>query len=536
MVKPAGGVNPPISTLLSALTPAPYALGALSAVLLLVERVLGVTIAVRLVEQTPSRALLFTGLLAVVFAMRGATRGALRVRARALVHAAAVDALLTGDVVRTSPLADDDAQTAVHEGAHRSVLLISETLPNVMGDALGALVLGAYAVVVQPARVVAVGGVALVVAALAVVAVRRITLGTEGRAWRAYMPVYEDLLTALGARLELVANGKHALFRADTEKRLDEYRRAAAQAERLSAAAGRAPVLAAALAVAGVLLLDRSVRGSSGTTSLADVAVFASIVPAFLGLTRGAHEIQQKMAGLRPLASLLAVPRRAHGGTAPVPPLPATVIWRDVAYAYPRPDGQPAVRVLAHLSIRWDHGQILLFAGPNGSGKSTCVRLLLGLARPLEGEITVGGVDLFSLDLSRWRQHIAYLPQRPFLAERATVRAAMKLLARDASDEALEAALVRIDVWRTLGGRGESPLDVRIGTLSAGQRQRVAVARVLALDTPLLVFDEPDANLDAEGIRLVSLILKELAATRMVVVIAHTDQLIALGGTLVKLS
>lgn len=112
----------------------------------------------------------------------------------------------------------------------------------------------------------------------------------------------------------------------------------------------------------------------------------------------------------------------------------------------------------------------------------------------------------------------------------------MRLLARDAGDEALRAALERIDVWRTLGGRGESPLDVRVGTLSAGQRQRVAVARVLAMDAPLVIVDEPDANLDADGIRLVAAILRDLAATRMVAVIAHTDQLIALGDTLVRLS
>ena len=533
----------PIATLVTSLAPAPYGWAALSAALLLTQRILVVAVAVELALAPHARTdtLLVGGALAAIFALHGAVRGALRVRLRTRLHVAALDALLAGDVVRTSPLEDDDAQTAVHQGTHQGIQLLGDTLPNVAGDAIAALVLGTYVAVVQPTRVVIVGGVALIVATLAVVVTRRMVAGSSNRAWRAYSRVYEDLFAALGARLELIANGRDAAFRADAGKNIAEYQRIAGRSERLSAIAGRAPILAAAIAVAGALLLDRSVRGPAGAASLADIAVFATVVPAFLGLARSAHDIQRNIGDVRPLATLLSGPRRDEGGVAPVPSLPAVIAWRDVAYAYPGAHAavdDPSKRplVLEDLSIEWRPGQVLLLSGPNGSGKSTCVRLLLGLARPVAGDITIGGVDLFSIDLSQWRKKIAYLPQRPFLPERASVREAMKLLARDADDATLRAALERIDVWRALGGREKSPLEVSVGTLSAGQRQRVAVARVLATDAPLLILDEPDANLDADGIRLVAAILRDVAATRMVAVIAHTDQLLALGDTLVTLS
>ena len=100
----------------------------------------------------------------------------------------------------------------------------------------------------------------------------------------------------------------------------------------------------------------------------------------------------------------------------------------------------------------------------------------------------------------------------------------------------MRAVLEKVEVWAPLAASSANPLDVRIGTLSVGQRQRVALARVLAVDAPVLLLDEPDANLDHAGILRVRAIVEELSPTKMIAVVAHTEELFDLAGTLVRLS
>jgi ABC-type transport system involved in cytochrome bd biosynthesis fused ATPase/permease subunit len=168
--------------------------------------------------------------------------------------------------------------------------------------------------------------------------------------------------------------------------------------------------------------------------------------------------------------------------------------------------------------------------GANGSGKSTCLRLLLGLGRPRTGAVRLGGVDLRDTDLDAWRERVAFLPQRPYLPQRAEVRAAVRLLAPEASDARIVAALDRVGVLPALHLVSADPLAARIDMLSVGQRQRVALARLLCRDAALLVLDEPDANLDREGIALDAELIRERARHRMIVFAAHTPELVALAG------
>ncbi len=111
-----------------------------------------------------------------------------------------------------------------------------------------------------------------------------------------------------------------------------------------------------------------------------------------------------------------------------------------------------------------------------------------------------------------------------------TVAQAIHLLASevDATPAAMEATLGRLALWPVLLRRNPAaPLEVTLGTLSAGEKQRVAIARVLLRRTPLLLLDEPDANLDAEGIALVAQIIRDEARSRMVLVVAHSPALLA---------
>jgi ATP-binding cassette subfamily C protein CydD len=121
------------------------------------------------------------------------------------------------------------------------------------------------------------------------------------------------------------------------------------------------------------------------------------------------------------------------------------------------------------------------------------------------------------------------------LPQRADIRAAVRLLAPDASDERILANLDRVGLLSGLLRSATSPLEVRVDTLSVGQRQRLGLARLLCRDSSLLVLDEPDANLDREGISLVAGILRELARDRAVVFAAHTPELVAIADRVVTL-
>jgi ATP-binding cassette subfamily C protein CydCD len=499
--------------------------GAAASTLLVLERLLLAAAAYLAVAASVPAALPVAAALAGLFALRGAVRGVARARVHERLQEAASDALLEGDVLRASPLEDEDSHAAVLDGTIQGARLLTDTVPDLAADTVAAAVLGAYVAVTEPAKVTGVALLALALAAIGVVVARRVSGAAAERAWSAYTKVNDDLLAVLGGRLELVANGHKEAFREAARERLARWREVSLQSERLSAIAGRAPVLAGALGVIMALAITGEIHGSLAERGAADAALLAAAVPPFLGVARGIQEIVRARVYVRPFLAILDGPRAPRGGAAPVPTLPARIAWEKVTFAYP--GGRT---VLDATEIAWEPGRVLVLAGPNGSGKSTTLRLLLGLARPQSGKVTIGGEELFDLDLEVWRRRVAYLPQRPFLADRATVREAIALLAPRASDDAMRACLERVGLWSAIG-----TLDVRVGTLSAGQRQRVALARLLAMDAPIVLLDEPDANLDAAGVRMVSDIVRELAATKMVALVAHTDDVLALADTLVTL-
>jgi ABC-type multidrug transport system fused ATPase/permease subunit len=272
-----------------------------------------------------------------------------------------------------------------------------------------------------------------------------------------------------------------------------------------------------------VLILDERSRGVLAHGVLGRAAVLGSTTPTFASLARAWLDIGKSHARTRPIAALLERTARVDSGTEKVPALPALVTLDHVAFAY-TPHG---VTVIDDLVATWRPGEVLVITGPNGSGKSTVLTLLLGLAKPHSGSISIAGHDLQRIHPRVWRQRIGYLSQRPFLPDRVTVGDAMRLLAPDAEKEELERALMQMGLWPVLSIRSPgAPLDARVGSLSAGEKQRLALARVLARRSPLLLLDEPDANLDVDGLELLVMLLRELVPGRMIAVAAHSPRLI----------
>jgi ABC-type transport system involved in cytochrome bd biosynthesis fused ATPase/permease subunit len=156
----------------------------------------------------------------------------------------------------------------------------------------------------------------------------------------------------------------------------------------------------------------------------------------------------------------------------------------------------------------------------------------------MSGSLRVGGDALDALDLVSLRRHVAYLPQRPHLGEaHVSVRTALGFSCSDAGDDAMTGALGRVRLLEALRlvHQGD-PLEVRVGELSAGQRQRLALARVLLQDRDVVILDEPDANLDREGIVLVAALANELAKQgKMVAIAAHSAELATLSASTLTL-
>lgn len=179
--------------------------------------------------------------------------------------------------------------------------------------------------------------------------------------------------------------------------------------------------------------------------------------------------------------------------------------------------------VLKDVSLRLGSGELLHIAGPNGTGKTTLLRVVCGLLRPEQGQVTWLGQSIAS-NREEYQAALAYASHEPALKADLTalenLRFAVGLKRRVAAEE------LRESLGRT-GVQGCADLPARV--LSAGQRRRVAMARVLAMKASLWLLDEPYTNLDAAGADLLSSLLQaHVQAGGSAMVVAHHD--LQLGG------
>ncbi|MDE2271984.1 MAG: ATP-binding cassette domain-containing protein, partial [Xanthomonadaceae bacterium] len=180
--------------------------------------------------------------------------------------------------------------------------------------------------------------------------------------------------------------------------------------------------------------------------------------------------------------------------------------------------------VLDGCTLELVPGKLTALVGASGAGKSTLVDLLLLFARPASGCIRIDGADLARLDPLRWRERVAWVPQRPHVFEGsvhdnlvlARPSADEGAIARAASASGLDAVIARMPQgWHTrLGEHG-------LG-LSGGELQRLALARAfLREQAGVMLLDEPTAHLDAAGAAAIEGAIRARAATRTVLLVAH---------------
>ena len=211
------------------------------------------------------------------------------------------------------------------------------------------------------------------------------------------------------------------------------------------------------------------------------------------------------------------------------PPLQADlrrdlIILNGSSLVYPGRDAPALDRV--SMVIR--PGERIAVTGPSGAGKSSLLALLLRFATPTGGRIEAGpsggaGTDIAAFDLAAWRRQIAWVPQHPYLFD-GTVASNIALGRPDASPADIAHAATLAGAAEFIGAlpaEYATPLGERGARLSAGQRQRIALARAFLQDAPLLLLDEPAAHLDPLTARMIIDTIGRLMAGRTVVLITH---------------
>lgn len=224
------------------------------------------------------------------------------------------------------------------------------------------------------------------------------------------------------------------------------------------------------------------------------------------------HDSLDGLTAAQEAFEVLELAPRSAGERRPAPdPRRVPLRVREVGVA-----GRGGDPVLTGFSLTVAPGEVLGVAGPSGAGKTTLLDLLRGTRHPDHGRVEVGGVDLAAIDPAAWRERVAWVPQRPVLLA-GTVASNLRLGAPAAGPEdlAAAAAAAALDVG----------LDTPVGDggagLSTGQRRRVALARALLADRPLLLLDEPTEGVDADTERAILAALPGVLAGRSAVVVSH---------------
>ncbi|MGO9144206.1 MAG: thiol reductant ABC exporter subunit CydD [Streptosporangiaceae bacterium] len=374
------------------------------------------------------------------------------------------------------------------------------------------------------------------------------------------------LLAALGGHFLDVVEGLPTLKvfgRASTQAAIigrvtSEHRTATMSTLRVAFLSSLVLELAAALATA-LVAVEVGLRLLGGHLSYQTALVILLLTPeAYLPLRNVGAQFHASMEGVAAAGRVLdildvplpQVPAGAPAGPEPASPpplsppgapacaLPARVpparrpdlrrdliALTDVTLAYPGRDEQALDRV--SLTIR--PGERIALTGPSGAGKTTLLALLLRFLDPASGRIEAGGTDLLMIPASWWRRQLAWVPQHPYLFA-GTAAQNIALGRPGAGRPAVEqaaAAAGAAGFIEDLPAGYDTPLGERAARLSAGQRQRIALARAFLRDAPLLLLDEPTAHLDPQSAAGIRGAIETLMAGRTVILVTHAAGLVA---------
>ncbi|GGY02590.1 thiol reductant ABC exporter subunit CydD [Streptomyces anandii] len=354
------------------------------------------------------------------------------------------------------------------------------------------------------------------------------------RQWRLLSRLSGHFLDVVAGLPTLKVFGR-AKAQAESIRRITaEYRRATMRTLRIAFLSSFALELLATLSVA-LVAVTIGMRLVNGDMDLYIGLVILVLAPeAYLPLRQvGAqyHAAAEGLAAAEDIFAVLETPLPQTGTKAV--PVRAALAFEGVSVRYP---GR-STDAVTDVSLTVRPGETVALVGPSGAGKSTLLNVLLGFVPPTGGRVRIGGVDLTEADPGRWRSHVAWVPQRPHLYA-GTIAENVRLARPDADAAAVRRALKdagALEFVDALPDGLDTVLGEDGGGLSAGQRQRLALARAFLADRPVLLLDEPTAALDGATEAEVVEAVRRLAAGRTVLLVVHRPALLGVADRVVRL-
>ncbi|ARE75690.1 ABC transporter [Streptomyces sp. Sge12] len=384
---------------------------------------------------------------------------------------------------------------------------------------------------------------AIIVVTLPLIPVFMILIGMAtqsrmDRQWRLLSRLSGHFLDVVAGLPTLKVFGRAKAQAESIRKITDDYRRATMRTLRIAFLSSFALELLATLSVA-LVAVTIGMRLVHGELDLYTGLVILILAPeAYLPLRQvGAqyHAAAEGLAAAEEIFEVLETPATGPAGTAELPAgVPLRIEIEEIAVRYEgRGEDSPGP-----VSLTVGPGECVALTGPSGAGKSTLLQVLLGFVTPTTGRVRVAGVDLAELSQEHWRDRIAWVPQRPHLFA-GTIAENVRLARTDASDADVAAALKDAGAWEfvsALPNGAQTPLGEGGVGLSAGQRQRLALARAFLADRPVLLLDEPTAALDGETEAGIVDAVRRLSVGRTVLLVVHRPALLAVADRVVSLA
>ncbi|WP_055568267.1 thiol reductant ABC exporter subunit CydC, partial [Streptomyces atriruber] len=379
---------------------------------------------------------------------------------------------------------------------------------------------------------------AIIVVTLPLIPVFMILIGwaTQNRMdrqWRLLSRLSGHFLDVVAGLPTLKVFGRAKAQAESIRKITGEYRQATMRTLRIAFLSSFALELLATISVA-LVAVTIGMRLVHGEMELYDGLVVLVLAPeAYLPLRQvGAqyHAAAEGLSAAEEIFEVLETPVPDAGtGAAPS----GVLSVEGVTVRYP---GRSADAV-SGASFEVAPGETVALVGPSGAGKSTLLSVVLGFVRPAEGRVCVGGVDLAEVSPERWRERIAWVPQRPHLFA-GTIAENVRLARPEADDAQVRDALRdagALEFVDALSAGAETLLGEDGTGLSAGQRQRLALARAFLADRPVVLLDEPTAALDGGTEAGVVEAVRRLAVGRTVLLVVHRPALLAVADRVVRL-
>jgi len=271
------------------------------------------------------------------------------------------------------------------------------------------------------------------------------------------------------------------------------------------------------LLVGGWMVVDGSLQVGELTAFVLFVNTFFAPIQQMVQLY---NTYQQGQSGLAKIGDILATePSIVESENAiPLRPIQGQIEFQSVTFAYG--DGP---EVLRDIDLSIDKGETFAFVGPTGAGKSTIAKLITRFYDPISGSVSIDGQDLRGVQVESLRTQLGVVPQEPFLFH-GTIRDNVAFAKSDATEDEVHEAIAHVGLTETVAQLADG-IDTLVHergvSLSAGERQLIALARAFISRPRVLVLDEATSSLDLRSEAQIETVLDGLLEGRTAILIAH---------------